>query len=76
MPEIYQTTILVISLIAAVIGAGRAALVYICDVDLLGMEFKLEGFLYEVLTSAAIYFTVCITFALLAFVSGIFVFVL
>lgn len=64
MPEIYQTTILVISLIAAVIGAGRAALVYICDVDLLGMEFKLEEFLYETVTEAAVYFTICLALSL------------
>lgn len=59
MPEVNQTTLLIIACIAAAIGAGRAILVYACDVDLLGMEFKLEEFLYEVVTEAAVYFTVC-----------------
>ena len=66
MPEFNQTTLLIIALIAAALGAGRAALVYICDVDLFEMEFKLEEFLYEVLTAAILYFTVCLTLALLA----------
>lgn len=66
MPEFNQTTLLIIACIAAAIGAGRAILVYACDVDLLGMEFKLEEFLYEVVTEAAVYFTVCLTLALLA----------
>ena len=65
MPEFNQTTLLIIALIAAALGAGRAALVYACDVDLLGIEFKLEEFLYEVVTEAAVYFTVCLALALI-----------
>jgi len=64
MPEVHQTTILIIALISAAIGAGRAVLVYVCDIELLGMKFKLEEFLYEVITTAAVYFTVCLTLAM------------
>ena len=60
MTDLQIATCLLLSLVCALIGAGRAALIYVTDVQLMELEFSHADFANEVGSAAAIYFSVCV----------------